>query len=147
MNIILAKKIKMSVSKVREIPEILKLLLEELEFIAQFQEGKKVNLSGRSFNRTGTYWEYWDNFKRTLVRESRRDLVKYLQRIQEESITALSDYEQTNEELLYMLVDSMHNAIPGIENAAKTYRSDPWTVAQIRVILKDITNKLAKFNK
>lgn len=135
----------MSLSKVREIPEILKSLLEELEFIAQFQVGRRVNLSARTFNRAGSYWEYWDNFKRTMTRESRRDLITYLQKIKEDSITALSDYEQTNQELLWMLIESLIRAVPGIENAAKTYHDDPWTVAQLRVILKDINNKLSKF--
>lgn len=134
----------MSAAPIRKLPCELEKLLVELEYIAQFRSGVRVNIGSHSFSSGNTRWE---GLKRFIYGESRNKLVCYLKEIADETISNLSDFEQTNQSLLRILISSATSAVIGIENSIKTYHDDPWYVAQVRVILKDLESKLNNFKE
>lgn len=85
---------------------------------------------------------WWGAFQRTLAREDKKSLIEYINQVVSDSMKAINDYKDT--EFLADIVNSLSNCKTGLTNLRTTYQDYPDTVAQLRVIMRNIDIQLEK---
>jgi hypothetical protein len=122
------------------IPTPLADLLVKLKLLSMIERGKKVNVGTMSFV-DGKSW--WGSVQRALSGEGRRGLLVHLQQIIHQGIEAIGEYHNT--EFGPLLVTGLAEVRVGLTNLEATYRNDPHTVAQLRVLLTNIEIQLNRY--
>lgn len=132
----------MSECKFHTIPESLKELLNDLEYISQIEPGKKLNLSSKTFSDSGGFTTYC---RRRITGEGAGKTVDYLDGIIEKSINSLNYYQSLDGDHFDLLIEGITSAKEGIKNLKMTYHNDPNTVSKLSVIIKNIDIQLKNF--
>lgn len=114
-------------------------LLHKLAVIALIEKEYKLNVYTLSFTQNSSWC---GSLNRYLRGESRRSLIDMLNKLIQQTIQAIQDYSNT--EFCKLVINHLNSAKTGIENLSVTYKDDPNIVAQLEIILENITIQLDK---
>lgn len=128
----------MSVSNIANpIPSSLCELLTHLQYIAMTKKDQKPCIRKMNFvdsNSTmGAIYRFFTS-------ENHDSLVMYIEKIINQTVAALNEYQKT--EFLSIIMESLSEAKNGIENIITTYEKYPQTVSRLTVCLKNIKLQL-----
>lgn len=135
------RKQKLNRVEMGTLPQHLRDLLKDLEYLGMLKENCKPNWHDYTFSSTDSYK---DAFYRMIYGESKKDSVERINSIVQKTASALQENRET--EYFDMLYSSFEKAKIGIENLKLTYSESPDFLADINVTLADIAHQLAKFS-
>ena len=129
----------MSTNVTNSIPATLNDLLVKLKILSMVERGKKINMGSMDFVDSNSWW---GALKRSFTGEGRKSLMVHINQIIQQSITAISEYKDT--EFCTIIVNNLAQAKIGIQNLSTTYQDDPSIVAQINICISNIDLQLEK---
>ena len=115
------------------IPQELKELLQKLEFLSLIQDNIKPNIYSMSFSEVGC-WSH--SLYRTATGESGTVLMKEINKIIDDAISALEQYNNT--EFHDIILETLNRANTGLIKLRTTYKAKPDIVSKINVCMTNI---------
>ena len=122
------------------IPVSLQSLMADLDFLSQIKRNMKPCCNDRVLvdaeSWTGAFYRFFKG-------ESRLNVITKVEQIVHNAIEAIEN--EKYQEHLGLTINSLYNALSGIENLSYTYEKDPNMKARINVQIKNINIQLDRF--
>lgn len=138
----------MSIHVTNSIPTTLSDLLVKLKILSMTESGKKINMGNMTFTDSFSWLDvstWFGALNRGLNGEGKKGLMIHLNRIIEQTIAAINEYQYT--EFCAIIVNHLAQARIGIQNLTNTYAAYPKTVAKLLVLIENIDLQLKKNQK
>jgi hypothetical protein len=120
------------------IPVTLNELLVKLNIISVIRTDIKLNCKSLQFVNINSWI---GSLGRYIAGENRMDLMNFLNQIIQRAIKAIDDYPDFKS----IIVNHLYISKNGLTNLESTYKSDPYIVAQLKVLISNIDLQLYNY--